>query len=138
VTVGAFVNVVCHDDLDVARALASGGMSTFARFNVMHGSTHGPMAEEDRALLQDVRDAYDMRAHTRSGSPQAERLSKAFAEGFAVLGPPGPCIERLRTLTDLGLDHLVIVGPSLGADRDEARAAHRRFVDDVLPAVREL
>jgi hypothetical protein len=37
----------------------------------------------------------------------------------------------------LGLDHLVVVGPSLGADPTEARAAHRRFVTEVLPALHE-
>ena len=135
VRLGAFVNVVCHDDVDVARALASGGMSTFARFNVMHGTTHGPMGDDARSLLQDVHDAYDMRAHTQAGSPQAERLTSEFAEGFAVLGPADRCIERLQHLVALGLDHLVIVGPSLGADPTEARAAHTRFVTDVLPAV---
>ena len=135
VEVGAFVNVVCHEDADVARALASGGMSTFARFNVMHGTTHGPMGDDARSLLQDVHDAYDMRRHTQAGSPQAERLTDAFAEGFAVLGPADRCIERLRGLADLGLTHLVIVGPSLGSDPNEARAAHERFVGEVLPAL---
>ena len=137
VVAGAFVNVVCHDDSDTARALASGSMSTFARFNVMHGTTHGPMADSAKGLLQEVHDAYDMREHTRSGSPQAERLTAEFADGFAVLGPAERCIERLRALTALGLHHLVIVGPSLGADPSEARAAHRRFVDEVLPALRD-
>ncbi len=135
VQMGAFVNVVCHDDIDTARALASGGMSTFARFNVMHGTTHGPMGDDARDLLQDVHDAYDMRAHTQAGSPQAERLTPEFADDFAVLGPPERCIARLQELTELGLDHLVIVGPSLGADPDEARTAHQRFVGEVLPAL---
>jgi 5,10-methylenetetrahydromethanopterin reductase len=133
---GAFVNVVCHDDRDTARALASGSLSTFARFNVMHGTTHGPMPDASKALLQDVHDAYDMREHTRSGSPQAERLTSELTDAFAVLGPPAHCIERLQQLVALGLHHLVIVGPSLGADPKDARAAHRRFVEEVLPAVR--
>ncbi len=137
VRLGAFVNVVCHDDVDTARALASGGMSTFARFNVMHGTTHGPMADGARSLLQEVHDAYDMRAHTQAGSPQAERLTAEFAEGFAVLGPATRCVERLQQLVALGLDHLVIVGPSLGADPGEARAAHARFVAEVLPALHD-
>ena len=84
-----------------------------------------------------MHDAYDMRAHTQAGSPQAERLTSEFADGFAVLGPPERCIARLRALTGLGLDHLVIVGPSLGADPDEARTAHQRFVGEVLPALHE-
>jgi 5,10-methylenetetrahydromethanopterin reductase len=137
IELGAFVNVVCHDDLATARALASGGMSTFARFNVMHGTTHGPMADGERGLLQEVHDAYDMRRHTQAGSPQAERLTDSFAQTFAVLGPADQCIQRLHALTDLGLGHLVIVGPSLGSDPNEARAAHQRFVAEVLPALHE-
>ena len=43
VNIGAFVNVVSHTDLEVGRALAAGAMSTFARFNVMHGATSGPL-----------------------------------------------------------------------------------------------
>jgi 5,10-methylenetetrahydromethanopterin reductase len=135
VRLGAFVNVVCHDDVDVARELASGGMSTFARFNVMHGTTHGPMGDAARSMLQEVHDAYDMRAHTRAGSPQAERLTASFGDTFAVLGPAERCISRLHELVALGLDHLVIVGPSLGADPAEARAAQARFVSEVLPAL---
>jgi 5,10-methylenetetrahydromethanopterin reductase len=136
VVVGAFVNVVCHDDRDTARALASGSTSTFARFNVMHGTTHGPMPAGSKALLQEVHDAYDMREHTRAGSPQAERLTADFTDGFAVLGPAEQCVARLQELIGLGLHHVVVVGPSLGADPTEARAAHRRFVDEVLPALR--
>jgi 5,10-methylenetetrahydromethanopterin reductase len=132
---GAYVNVVCHPDADVALALASGGMSTFARFNVMHGETHGPMAEESRALLDEVHDHYDMRVHTQAGSPQAGLLTPGFGATFAVLGSPDHCIARVQALVALGLDHFVIVGPSLGADPEAARAAHRRFVADVLPAL---
>ena len=84
-----------------------------------------------------MHDAYDMRRHTQAGSPQAERLTAEFADGFAVLGSADRCIARLRELTDLGLDHLVIVGPSLGSDPTEARAAHQRFVTEVLPALRD-
>jgi alkanesulfonate monooxygenase SsuD/methylene tetrahydromethanopterin reductase-like flavin-dependent oxidoreductase (luciferase family) len=78
-----------------------------------------------------------MRAHTQAGSPQAERLTAEFADGFAVLGPADRCIARLQELTAIGLDHVVIVGPSLGADPAEARAAHQRFVAEVLPALHE-
>jgi 5,10-methylenetetrahydromethanopterin reductase len=76
-----------------------------------------------------------MRVHTQSGSPQAALLTPEFAADFAVLGPPEHCVSRLETLVDLGLDHLVVVGPSLGSDPAEARAAQARFVADVLPAL---
>jgi alkanesulfonate monooxygenase SsuD/methylene tetrahydromethanopterin reductase-like flavin-dependent oxidoreductase (luciferase family) len=136
VSFGAYVNVVAHDDKAVAQQIGSGGLATFARFNVMHGRPSGPHDDADRGVLSGVHDAYDMTRHTRAGSPQAGAITAEFADRFAILGPPAECVDRLRGLAALGLDHFVIVGPSLGADRDEAIAASRRFADEVLPALR--
>jgi 5,10-methylenetetrahydromethanopterin reductase len=133
VDVGAFVNVVVHDDVDIARRLASGGMSTFARFNVMHGTTAGPMSSDASATLGKLHDAYDMREHTRTGSPQADALDPAFVDRFGIVGPVSHCIERLQELESIGVGRVVVVGPSLGADPTEASAAAKRFTDDVLP-----
>jgi hypothetical protein len=44
-------------------------------------------------------------------------------------------VRRLRELLALGLDRLVVSGPSIGADRGEAEAAQQRFVAEVLPAL---
>ena len=136
VSLGAFVNVVAHPDADTARELGSGGVATFARFNVMHGRVAGPAAEDDRKILTDVHSRYDMTHHTEAGSPQAGALTSEFAHRFAVLGPPSQCADRLRELVALGLDHLVIVGPSINADRAESTVARRCFAEEVMPAVR--
>jgi hypothetical protein len=37
----------------------------------------------------------------------------------------------------LGIDRLVIIGTSIGADRDEAVRASQRFTNEVLPALHE-
>jgi 5,10-methylenetetrahydromethanopterin reductase len=134
--IGAFVNVVVTDDLEAGRRLVSGGMSTFARFNVMHGVTAGPADEADRAMLGRLHDAYDMRLHTRLDSPQAATLEPEFVDRFGIVGPASHCLERLGALVDLGIGRFVIVGPSLGASRDEAREASTRFVEEVLPGLR--
>jgi 5,10-methylenetetrahydromethanopterin reductase len=136
VSFGAYVNVVAHSDKATAQQIGSGGLATFARFNVMHGSSSGPHAEADREMLRSLHDAYDMTRHTRAGSPQAGTITAEFADRFAILGPAAECVDRLRALAALGLDHFVIVGPSIGADPAEAKAAARRFVEDVLPALR--
>lgn len=136
ISLGAHVNVVAHDDLDVGRKLASGTMSTFARFNVMHGATNGPMFDGATNTLDRLHDAYDMRLHTRGDSPQAAQLDPDFVDNFGIVGPPSYVVERLQELADLGLDRFTIVGPGLGSDPDEARAAHARFAEDVLPALR--
>jgi 5,10-methylenetetrahydromethanopterin reductase len=137
ISFGAYVNVVAHADKATAQQIGSGGLATFARFNVMHGWSSGPHAAADRDVLSELHDAYDMTRHTRAGSPQAGRITAEFADRFAILGPPAECVDRLRALAALGLDHFVVVGPSIGADRDEAVAASRRFAEEVLPALRD-
>jgi 5,10-methylenetetrahydromethanopterin reductase len=135
---GAFVNVVAHDDRAVARSMMRGSLSTFARFNTMHGEVAGPMNARDRELLGELHSSYDMTRHTQTGSPQADVLTDEFVDSFGIAGPADYCVERLRTLIDLGLDKLVIVGPSAGSDRSEARRAVATFTGEVLPALRDL
>ncbi|MEY2458175.1 MAG: hypothetical protein QOG30_5, partial [Acidimicrobiaceae bacterium] len=136
VSLGAHVNVVAHPDLEIGRKLASGTMSTFARFNVMHGATSGPMFDGATDTLDRLHDAYDMRFHTRGDSPQAAQLDPSFVDSFGIVGPSSYCVERLQELNELGLEHFTIVGPGLGSDPEEARAATVRFNDEVLPALR--
>ena len=138
VPLAAFVNVVAHDDVETARRLGAGGLTTFARFSAMDGQVRSPIDDASARVLHDVHDAYDMRQHTRAGSPQAQRLTAEFVDRFGIVGPPARCIERLRALVELGIDRFVVVGPSIDADRDEARRAARTFVDEVLPALHEM
>jgi 5,10-methylenetetrahydromethanopterin reductase len=134
-SVGAFVNVVAHTDVAVARELASGGVATFARFSVMHGTVSGPADADQRDSLTAVHDAYDMTRHTQVGSPQAATLTADFIDRFGIVGRPDACVGRLAELVGLGLDKLIVTGPTLGADADEARAARERFIVEVLPAL---
>jgi 5,10-methylenetetrahydromethanopterin reductase len=135
-SVGAFVNVVAHPDVAVARELASGGVATFARFAVMHGSVTGPADAGQRDTFSAVHDTYDMTRHTQVGSPQAATLTAEFIDRFGIVGTPDACAHRLNELVDLGLDKLMVTGPTLGADPNEARGAVERFAADVLPSLR--
>ena len=135
-SVGSFVNVVAHHDVAEARELASGGVATFARFSVMHGTVSGPAEPDERDTYAAVHDAYDMTRHTQVGSPQAGTLTPEFIDRFGIVGTPQTCVRRLRELVDLGLDKLIVTGPTLGADPAEARAALERFATEVLPALR--
>jgi 5,10-methylenetetrahydromethanopterin reductase len=134
--VGAFVNVATHPDVAVARTLVRGGLSTFARFSVMHGRVAGPASEEQRAVLAEVHRGYHMTQHTRGDSAQAGLLSPAFVDRFAVVGPPAACVARLRELVGLGLTKLVLIGPTAGVDPKEAGAAMQRLAAEVMPALR--
>jgi 5,10-methylenetetrahydromethanopterin reductase len=135
ITFGAYVNCACHSDIDVARNLVRGGLTTFARFSVMHGTASGPLSGNDRTVLQDLRNAYDMRAHTRGDSPQAGTLTPAFIDRFAIVGPPEVCIARLHALAALGLDKVALAGGMRGASEVDAAASKRLLETEVLPAM---
>ncbi len=133
VAFGAYVNCACHTDREVARALVRGPVTTFARFSVMQGDAAGPLPEESRKVMADVRAAYDMRKHTQGDSAQAEVLTADFIDRFAIVGPPDHCIERLQTLASLGLDKIVIGGGRRGAEAGEAVTARELMEGEVLP-----
>jgi 5,10-methylenetetrahydromethanopterin reductase len=133
----AYVNVVTHPDVDMARTLGAGGMSLFARFSSMDGKVRTPIDAESEAVLHKVHDAYDMNDHSRAGSAQASQLTAGFVDRFGIVGPPDHCIARLQQLIDLGVDRLIIVGPSADADREEARRARDLFENEVLTAMKE-
>lgn len=133
---GAYLNVIVHPDIAVARELVRGGLSTFARFSVMHGRVAGPSDDAQRQVLDQVHGAYDMKHHTRADSDQASLLPPEFVDRFAVVGPAECCTARLRELIELGLDKLVVIGPTSGADPKEAELAVDRLADKVIPALR--
>jgi 5,10-methylenetetrahydromethanopterin reductase len=135
-SLGAYVNVVAHPDVAVGRTLAAGGLASFARFSVMHGTPTGPVTDDQRTVLREISQTYDMAGHFRAGSPQSAALTGEFFERFGIIGRPADCVDRLRHLADLGLDRLVIVGPAAGADREEAARAGALLLEEVLPALR--
>ncbi len=130
---GAYVNLVCHKETTVARALVRGGLTTFARFSVMHRDVMCPASDDDRDVFQQLHDGYDMKAHTRADSNQATLLTDDFIDRFAIAGPPEHVVERLQALQLLGLDKIVISGPTAGVDRSEARTAMTLVDEAVLP-----
>ena len=135
-TFGAFVNCAPHPDIDVARDLARGGVTTFARFSVMHGGgAAGPVAPGNADVMQDVRKAYDMRAHTRSDSQQASVLTPEFIDQFAIVGDPDHCVQRLHELAALGLDKVVLGGGRRGANEADAATTQDLLEREVLPNI---
>ena len=132
---GAYVNVVVHPDIEIARQLASGSLTTFARFSVMHGDVAGPVDEMQRDVLERVHSSYDMTRHTRADSAQAQTLTPEFVDGYAIVGPADQCVARLLRLAQLGLGKVIVIGSSPGADVEQARVAAALMENDVLPAM---
>jgi 5,10-methylenetetrahydromethanopterin reductase len=132
---GAYVNLGCHSDMATARSIVRGGLTTFARFNVMHGQPSGPVSGKDRAVMEALRNNYDMKAHTRADSRQAGTLTDDFVDRFAIVGPPERCVERLKALAKLGLDKVAISGGTRGVAPEVAAVGREMMVRHVLPAM---
>lgn len=131
---GAYVNMVCHRDRATARALVRGGLTTFARFSVMHGKVAGPVDQGTRDVLKKLHDGYDMRRHTRADSVQAALMSDEFVDAFAIAGPPDYCLERLAEIEALGIDKVIVSGPTAGTDPEAARGA-MELLDEAVVGV---
>jgi 5,10-methylenetetrahydromethanopterin reductase len=136
ISFGAFINCASHPDKHVAHDLVRGGLTTFARFSVMHGKTSGPLKEDQEAVLNDLIQAYDMKKHTHGDSRQAQTLTPDFIDQFAVVGTADHCIERLQSLRALGLDKLIISGIGRAGATPESKAANALFTKEVLPALK--
>jgi 5,10-methylenetetrahydromethanopterin reductase len=132
ITFGAYLNLGCHTDMETARSLVRGGLTTFARFSVMHGKTEVPTSSGDRKVLQTLITNYDMKAHTRGDSRQAGTLTDDFVDRFAIVGPPERCIERLKELQALGLDKVAISGATRGAAEEDAAVGRKLVAEKVL------
>lgn len=135
VAFGAYVNVGCHPDRDIARRLIGGGVAAFAHFSAMPGSTGAGLRDGDRAIVADVGRRYDSHQHLRNEADHTAALDARFIDRFAIVGPPERCVERLTELAGLGIERFVVTGATFGADRDEARAASRLFTGEVIPAI---
>ena len=126
----------CHTDIGAARALVRGGLTTFARFSVMHGTASGPVSSGDREVLEQLRSNYDMKAHTRGDSRQAGTLTDDFIDRFAIVGRPDRCIERLQSLAALGLDKVAVSGASRGAAEADIVVGRQLVSKEVLPGLK--
>jgi 5,10-methylenetetrahydromethanopterin reductase len=132
VAFGSYVNVGCLANRADARSLVRGGLSTFARFAIMHGEVVGPVSSDQADVMQRLHESYDMRSHTQADSAQALLLSDDFVDSYAIVGSPDECLERIAALSDLGLDKLVVVSATAGSDKDLATQATNLLASEVL------
>ncbi len=133
---GVCIVAATADDIDEARRLVRANAGIFARFNGQ-AATAGSVPDDDgRAVEVAVAAAYDESRHGLRSATQTSLLTDRFVDQFAVVGSPDECARRLGEIARLGLDHVVIIGPSRDIERELALAATRRFAAEVMPAVR--
>jgi 5,10-methylenetetrahydromethanopterin reductase len=137
VSFGAYVNVGCHPDPSQGRELIKGSIAAFAHFSAMPGSTGAGLDDKDKAIVEEVGRRYDSNVHLMNAADHSAALEDDFVDRFGVVGPPDRCTARLLDLAALGLDRFVITGPTLDADREQARIANRLLRDEVVPALHD-
>ncbi len=125
---GAYLNIVCHPQPEAAREMVQ-FLDTFVRFSVMHGKTFGPVTQADKEVLANLHQEYNMRDRNVSVVPPAQ-----FVDQFAIVGPPETCIRRIQEIIDLGIDRIVMMGPSVDATDDEQKRCVDLLAWEVLPA----
>ena len=76
-----------------------------------------------------------MPAATR-GDGRPRRLPTISLDGYAIVGAPGYCADRLTELSELGVTKFGVIGADFVSRTPGARAATARFTDDVLPRLR--
>ena len=133
---GAYVNVVCDDDLDAAREIGRTSTGLFARFSVMHGKVSGPANDSQRRVFRDLHSRYDMNAHGQQGGRQTTPLTDEFMDSYAILGSVDHCLERIGALIALGVDKFAVSGPNFTARAPAASDAAARFSEEVVPRLR--
>jgi 5,10-methylenetetrahydromethanopterin reductase len=135
-SIGAYVNVGCHPDIDAARALIGGAVAAFAHFSSMPGATGAGLAEPDRSVVAEVGRRYDSNEHLSNAAAHTNALTPEFVDRFAIVGPPERCAERLRELAALGVERFVITGASFRSNREHAREADDLMTRELLPMMR--
>ena len=128
--VSAYVNVVVHDDGELAWQMASAAINSQARFMAMHGKINGPVSDGAREILNNIHDSYNMKQHGAHGN---DLVTSEFAHEFGIYGPPSYCVDRLGELVDLGIDRFILAGTPDLALQPEIATLAQRFVTEVLP-----
>lgn len=133
VPVGALVVAGCGHDRAALRDYVRGNASISTHFRRDATSSLRP---DDAAVVADVTRDYDVYRHATGSSAQAADLPDDYLDRFCVIGTPEECVERLRTLVDLGLDHVLVLGGGRDADHELRMRSDDLFAREVLPALR--
>jgi 5,10-methylenetetrahydromethanopterin reductase len=136
--IGAFVNLVCDESearaIDIGRMIA--GM--VAHFAGMKNAPVDHLPPQLKDLAVHMQSRYDMEHHAQEEASHATVVADEFVDWISICGPPEKCIARLRAITDLGVDHIYILGGSpVAHPHGERQAAMvnqtRLFAEKVLP-----
>jgi len=141
ISIGAFVNLVCDEEeqraINIGRMIA--GM--VAHFAGMKNAPIDHLPPQLKDLAIHMQSQYDMEHHAQEEAQHSTEVSDDFVDWFSICGPPQKCEERLKSIIDIGLDHVYLLGGSPIAHPHGERQAGmikqtRLFADKVLPNLR--
>ena len=133
VPVGALIVAATGSKVTALRDMVRANASISAHFR---RDAAGVLNPADAAVVADVTRDYSDAGHATAAAAQARDLPDDFLDRFCVIGTPQVCVERLRELIALGLDHVVIVGPGRDTDPAVREATEQLFAREVLSALR--
>ena len=136
IPIGAWVNVVAHPDVEIARQLASGWTSVFARFAVMHGKPTGPQTNDSIKSLEHLHNDFDLRDQASSSTAQALGMTQNFIDNYAIVGTADTCVARLRQISELGISKVIAVGFAETASSNNGRYATETFLNQITPSLK--
>ncbi len=136
IPIGAWVNIVAHPDVEIARQLASGWTSVFARFAVMHGKPTGPQTNDSIKSLEHLYNDFDLRDQATSSTAQALGMTQNFIDNYAIVGTADTCVARLRQISELGISKVIAVGFAETASSNNGRYATETFLNQITPSLK--
>ncbi|KQU52325.1 hypothetical protein ASG84_25055 [Rhodococcus sp. Leaf278] len=129
---GAYLPLYPHSDVEVARDLSRGIVTSHSRFAVMNKSISGPVSESQRANLERVKATYDMTKHGDSSGSHSQVLDADYIDKFALVGDPDHCVQRIEQLVDIGIERFNFWTADLDGLGGES---YHLAVESVLPRV---
>ena len=141
IQIGAYVNIVCDPDEQNAINLGRMIAGMVAHFAGMKDAPLDHLPKKLKNVAKTLRDGYDMNKHAQDSGSHLGLISDDFVDWFSICGPAEKCISRLKTLTDLGLEHVYQLGGSpIAHPHGERQVALVRqasiFAKEVIPHFR--
>jgi alkanesulfonate monooxygenase SsuD/methylene tetrahydromethanopterin reductase-like flavin-dependent oxidoreductase (luciferase family) len=136
-SLGAYLNICVHDDINRAAELVRPGVGIFAHFTGMPGASRKHVNQADQSVFDKLGSGYDKIRHGRGDAAHAEQMPLEFIKRFSVIGSSKACIEKINSIKELGIERIFVIGPRpdhFGAEADEAQ---KRFAADVIPTFRD-
>ncbi len=136
-SLGVYLNICIHNDINRAAELVRPGVGTFAHFTGMPGANRDNINQADQTVFDALGKDYDKKRHGRGKASHAQKMPIEFIERFSLIGSAEKCIDRLLAIKKLGIERIFVIGPRpdhFGQKADEARA---RFAKEVIPALKD-